>query len=485
VKEAKFGKDFPPKTLAIVGVSRTEHMSHPGYTGSKLFRILREAGFQGSVYPVNPRMEMIDGVKVYPSVTAIPEHLDLVTIGVPSRAVPQVLEECIAAGVSNVQILTSGFGETGEDEGKKLEDTIKEIAQKGCLRVIGPNCMGFHIPSIKMKMFEEVELVQGPVAFVSQSGGHARIFLLQGPLSGVGFSKVISYGNALLMDAVDFLEYLADDPETKIICMYLEGIKKGGGELMKLVRKINPTKPLVIWKGGLTDSGARAASSHTGSLAGDRQVWDAFFKQTGAIKVDSIDEMADVTMALLRLKPSRGRRVAVIGAGGGDSVATGDICTEEGLEMPQISPQTKAKLLEFVSLINQGVSNPLDIPSVFSSLSALQHAFEVLAADPLIDIIILHVSAEFFPGLWGTRMAEFTECILDVTRKNQGAKPIVLAVTNESKLAAPEKYVQELVQRGILAYTSLNNACRALNRLAGYYEFQSEYSMLSEALGQA
>ncbi len=470
-RDRGFGQGFPPRTMAIVGVSRSEHMRHPGYTGSRLFRILRESEFQGRLYPVNPKADTIDGVKAYPSVTSIPEPLDLVTIGVPAAAVPQVLEDCVAAGALNVQILTSGFGETGEAEGKRLESRVREIALGGGLRVIGPNCMGFHIPSIRMKMFEEVKLVQGPVAFVSQSGGHARIYLLQGPYLGIGFSKVISYGNALMMDATDFLEYLATDPETQIICMYLEGIRDGG-KFARLVRRLNPTKPAVIWKGGLTYSGARAASSHTGSLAGDRQIWDAFFKQTGAIKVDSIDEMAEVTLALLRLKPSPGKRVAVLGAGGGDSVATGDICAEEGLEMPAISPQTRAGLLEFVSLVNQGVMNPLDVPSVFTDLSALQRTFELLAADPLIDIIVLHVSAEFFPRILGHRIAELGECISNVTQK--GGKPIVLAVTDEGKTDAPEKYVGELVAAGMTAYTSLRRACRALRRFASYHEFLAE-----------
>lgn len=472
-RDGGFGRGFPPRTIAIVGVSRSEHMRHPGYTGSRLFRILRESEFQGRIYPVNPKASMIDGIEVYPSVTSIPEPLDLVTISVPAAAVPQVLEDCIAVGALNVQILTSGFGETGEAEGKRLEKRIREIALRGGLRVIGPNCMGFQIPSIRMQMFEEVELVQGPVAFVSQSGGHARIYLLQGPQLGIGFSKVISYGNALMMDATDFLEYLATDPETQIICMYLEGIKDGG-KFAKLVRQLNPTKPVVIWKGGLTYSGARAASSHTGSLAGDRQIWDAFFKQTGAIKVDSIDEMAEVTMALLRLKSSTGRRVAVLGAGGGDSVATGDICAEEGLEMPAISPQTRAGLLEFVSLVNQGVMNPLDIPSVFADLSTLQRTFELLAADPLVDIIILHVGAEFLPKIWGHRMAELGECISSVAHKGPGGKPIVLAVTDESKTEAPEKFVRELVGAGTPAYTSLRGACRALSRFASYHEFIAE-----------
>ncbi len=470
-RDSKFGESFPPKVLAIVGVSRSEHMTVPGYTGSRLFRILREAGFQGRIYPVNPKADVIDGVKAYPTVTAIPERPDLVIVGTPSTAVPQVLEDCAAAGVPVVQILTSGFGETGEAEGKRLEAAILEIARRTGLRIIGPNCMGFQIPAIRMKMFEEVELAHGPVAFVSQSGGHARVFLMQGPHLGIGFSKVISYGNALVMDAVDFLDYLAADDETGIICMYLEGVRKAGGELMQLVRQTNAEKPVVIWKGGLTYSGARAASSHTGSLAGDRQVWDAFFKQTGAIRVGSIDEMSEVSMALLHMRPTAGRRVAVLGAGGGDSVATGDICAEEGLEMPPISAHTKAALLEFVSLVNQGVANPLDVPSVFVDLSHLGRTLELLAADPLIDTIILHVGTEFFSGLWGRRMPEFTGCILGVTRHNPERNPVVLAVTDETEAEPPDKYVRELVRAGIPAYTSLRGACRALSRTAGYYEF--------------
>ncbi|UCG84226.1 MAG: CoA-binding protein [Dehalococcoidia bacterium] len=475
-RDGGFGQGFPPRTIAIVGVSRNEHMNVPGYTGARLFRILRESGFKGRIYPVNPKADTIDGIRVYPNVTSIPEPLDLVTIGVPAAVVPHVLEDCAAIGALNVQVLTSGFGETGETEGKTLESSIREIAQREGLRIIGPNCMGFQIPSINMKMFEEVELVPGPVAFVSQSGGHARIYLLQGPRLGIGFSKVISYGNALILDAPDFLEYLATDPETRIICMYLEGIKDGR-RLAQLVRQINPSKPVVIWKGGLTSSGARAASSHTGSLAGELRIWDAFFKQTGAIAVDSIDEMAEVTMALIRLKSSAGKRVAVIGAGGGDSVATGDIVANEGLHMPAISPQTRKRLLDYLSLVNQGVSNPLDIPMVFGDISTLRRTLELLAADPLIDMTILHVNAEFFPQVWGHRMAEFTGCILDVSENNAALKPIVLAVTDEGKVASPDKYVKELIDAGIPAYNSLNRACRAIRRFADYHQFVADVGL--------
>ncbi len=466
-----FGEAFPPKAIAIVGVSRNEHMNHPGYTGALLLRTFREAGFQGRVYPINPKAETIQGVKVYPSVGAVPEPVDMAIVTVPAAAVPHVLEDCAAAGVLNVQICTSGFGETGEAEGKRLETSIREIALREGLRVIGPNCMGFQIPSVRMKMFQDVPLVQGPVAFVSQSGGHARMYLLQGPEYGIGFSKVISYGNAILMDATDFLEYLADDSETEIICMYLEGIKDGG-RFAKLVSQVNMTKPVIIWKGGLTSAGARAAASHTGSLAGDRQIWDAFFTQTGAIRVGSLAEMIEITATIIHLKPTPQVRAAVLAAGGGSSVATGDVCAEECLDVPALSPQTITGLREFISLVNQSVGNPLDVPGVVSDVSSVRRMFELLAADPLIDIILLHLSAEFFVG--PTHSVITDEQVLRFIRENPWGTQIAVAVSGEGHVRDTEKYARELREAGIMAYSSLRSACRALHRFAGYHQFVAE-----------
>lgn len=476
----RFGEGFPPKSIAIVGVSRSEGSSHPGYTGLKLLRMLRASGFQGRIYPVNPKASVIEGLKVYPSVTVIPERLDLVTITVPAAAVPQVMEDCVAAGALNVQICTSGFGETGLAEAQEAERRVREIALSGGLRVIGPNCMGFHVPSVGMQMHERVPMVEGPVAFVSQSGGHARIYLLRGPELGIGFSKVISYGNALLMDATDFVEYLATDPETQIICMYVEGVKDGG-RLTKLVKQVNLTKPVVVWKGGLTTSGARAAISHTASLAGDRQIWSAFFKQTGAIQVGSIEEMAEVTMALLRLQPTTGRRAALVAAGGGSSVATGDICAGGGLEVPPLSEQTRVGLLEFISLVNQGVANPLDVPSVVMDVSALHRTYELLAADPVIDFIILHLGAEFFAGPMAAIMTEFQKRISDAARQGARTKPVVVALSDEGLVRDTETYARQLREAGITAYNSLGRASRALSRFAGYYEFLAESGALHQA----
>ncbi|HUV53145.1 MAG TPA: hypothetical protein VMW64_08765, partial [Dehalococcoidia bacterium] len=280
----------------------------------------------------------------------------------------------------------------------------------------------------------------------------------------------ISYGNALMMDATDFLEYLATDPETSIICMYLEGIKDGR-RFMELVRRINPKKPLVIWKGGLTESGARAAASHTGSLGGARQVWDAFFKQTGAIQVGSIEEMGEVAMTLLLLKPSPGKRVAVFAAGGGSSVATGDICAEEGLEVPAFSEQTRKGLLEFITLVNQGVANPIDVPSVVMDFPKLRRTHEVLAADPMIDIIILHLGAEFFLGPMLGVIEELQKHIDSSPSLKSHAKPVVVALSEEGQVKDTDSYAQQLRKLGIPAYNSLRRACRAINLVANYHEF--------------
>jgi acyl-CoA synthetase (NDP forming) len=328
--------------------------------------------------------------------------------------------------------------------------------------------MGFQVPSARMKMFDDVQLVEGPVAFVSQSGGHARLFLLHGPEYGIGFSKVISFGNALLTDATDFLEYLADDAETRIICIYLEGIKDGG-RFTKMVREVNQTKPVIIWKGGLTTSGARAASSHTGSLGGDRQMWEAFFKQTGAVQVNSLAEMIALASTMIHLRPTPSVRSAVLVAGGGTSVATGDVCAEEGLELPRLSQPTKEGIREFISLVNQGVSNPLDIPAILVNASTLGRLFDLLADDPLVDVILLHLGAEFFMG--STLGVFSNEQVLSFARDRDRGPQVVVAVSNEGHLRDSEKPARELREAGIMAYSSLPSACQALRRFAEYHRF--------------
>ena len=466
-----FGEAFPPESVGIVGVSQKEQTRAPGYSGLKLFRNLRTSGYRGRLYPINPRAAEIDGIKTYPDVLSVPEPLDLVVITVPAASVPRVLEDCITAKARNVQICTSGFGETGTEEGKKLDSTIREIILRGNLRVLGPNCMGFHIPSVKYRMFEELELVFGPVAFITQSGGHARTFLLHGPEVGIGFSKVISYGNALTMDAVDFLDYLIADPETGIICMYLEGIKDGK-RLVELVKRVNAEKPVLVWKAGLTDPGARASASHTGSLKGDREIWNAFFRQTGAVRVGSLNEMLDATMSFLHLKPALGVKAAVLGIGGGATVANGDTCGQEGIETPPLSEETIRGMSEYILLVNQGMANPMDIPGVVANPAVLSRVLELVTSDPQTDLVIVCVTAEFLSGAWGDAMPGFKRSLKGFLEAHPGGKPTVVAIEDEGYLCDSERSARELREAGIPVFLSLARACRALRRFAGYHRYK-------------
>jgi acyl-CoA synthetase (NDP forming) len=467
-----FGEGFPPQSIAIVGVSRNEETRVPGYSGLRFFRSLRSSGYSGRLYPINPKTPEIDGAETYPDVMSVPERLDLVVIAVPAAVVPKVLEDCITAKARNVQICTSGFGENGTEEGKLLDNTISEIIRRGNLRVLGPNCMGFHVPSAKIRMFEELELAPGPVAFISQSGGHARTFLLHGPESGIGFSKVFSYGNALAMDATDFLGYLADDPETGIICMYLESIKDGR-RLVDLVNRVNPDKPVVVWKAGLTEPGARASASHTGSLKGDKQIWNAFYKQTGAVRVHSLDEMLDTTMSFVHLAPISVTRAAVLGIGGGATVANGDTCAREGIETPTLSEATIKAMSEYVLLVNQGMANPMDIPAAVADPDALSRTLELVGSDPEINLVIVCVAAEFLAGGWGDPMPGFKNRLSEFIQGHPGGKPIVVAIEDEGYFCDAERSARELREAGITVFPSLARACRALRRFSGYHNFKT------------
>ncbi len=338
---------FHPNVVAVVGVGSDARRDSPAILGGAAFiRAYEQLGFPGNIYVVNPGATNILGYQAFPSVSSLPVRPDLVIIAVPARLVPGILKDCITANVKNIHILTAGFEETGEEEAKELGGRVREVALRGNLQVIGPNCMGLYVPKAGIGFFERLPKKSGPVSFVSQSGGHCNWYTHNAPNYGIYFSKVISFGNAYVLDGTDFLEYLAGDPETEIICMYLEGVKDGG-KLLRQVQEINRVKPVIIWKAGLTTSGSRAVASHTASLAGEQAIWKGFFAQTGAVPVSSLEEMAETTMSFLHVDPPKGKGVAVIGAGGGTSVAAADVCNTEGLDVPRLSQGTQNELRKF------------------------------------------------------------------------------------------------------------------------------------------
>jgi acyl-CoA synthetase (NDP forming) len=314
------------------------------------------------------------------------------------------------------------------------------------------------------------DLNSGPVALISQSGGLALNLLFLGPEFGINFSKVISYGNAMTIDADSFMEYLAKDPETQIVCMYLEGVKNSR-RLLEQVRETCVSKPVIILKSGLSESGARAASSHTGSMAGDKKMWDAFFRQTGAVQVQTIEEMAETALCFLKLKKPLTRvQSAVLGIGGGTTVNNGDTCTREGIDVPKLSDQSIDELSKFIDLTNQGISNPMDIPGVIFNFDALTKTLDVLNKDPKIDCVILTLLARMFSGPMEPMLPHFTTFLNKYAQEHPDSKPIVVSFSEEVYLSWLEKCVGEFRKAGILAFPSLAGACGALKRFAGYHK---------------
>jgi len=469
---------FNPKSVAIVGAS-----SNPlAWGGTSFLKRLQKLGFDGRLYPVNPKDTEIQGLKAYPDVRSLPEIPDLVIVAVPVSAVPQVLEDCVTTGVKNVHIFTSGFAETGLEEGRILDAEITEIIQRGGLRVVGPNCMGIYVPGSKLAYWGAEPVGSGPVALLSQSGGHAEMLTEYAQDLGVYFSKVVSFGNARGLQVVDFLEYLAQDPKTSVIAMYLEGLRDGN-RLIQLIRSINRTKPVIVWKGGLTESGSRAVASHTGSLAGEERVWDAFFAQTGAVRAGSLEEIIDMVMAFLHLKPPSGKRTLLVGGGGGNSVAMADICNREGLEVPHLAEETRKELNTFINLAGNSARNPVDAWMLQENMDLFRRALELAIADPVIDLVILDKyvwdNDDDMPRESSQDAERMTEFLIDFARNNKFGKPVVLSLNGRANApqsaASVAKLWRQFARAGVPTYVSQQSASRALSRFVEYHRYQQRH----------
>ena len=464
-----FDKIFFPESIAIVGISRT----YSGLGGQFFLKNLQRAGYAGRIYLINPTTREINGLPVYPDITALPEAADLAIVCVPARFVPPVLEECARKGIRNVHILTSGFKELGTPEGIQLEKEIKREAIKGQLNIIGPNCMGPYAPASRLMLWGQIPAAPGSLAFLSQSGTLTQRMTEHAHFKGMGLSKAVSFGNAAVLDSTDYLEYLADDEETQVIGFYLESICDGR-RFLDLARRVNRTKPLVIWKGGETPSGAGAVASHTGTLSGEDQIWESGLKQAGLTRARSLEEVAGTAMAFLNLPPAKGRRSFILGGGGGNSVYYADICIRMGLQVPPLTGETREKLTALVPAVGSFARNPVDAWRSFHDPEFMGQILEAAFADPGLDMII--VDRLILRPTYGTPPVEkdITPAAIEYLQKNRSRKPLVLVVdgSGEDPFLATEaaRMRQRFCQAGIPAYPSLPLAARALAHLAAYYE---------------
>lgn len=450
---------FYPRSVALVGISSTG--VNVGYM---FLQSLLAAGFP-RVYPVNPKGGEMLGLKVYPSIDDIPGELDLAILTVPRKAVPQITRECARKGTKGIVLYTAGFAEMGP-EGRALEEEIVRIAREGGTRVIGPNCVGTYNPSAKLIQQTILPKESGSVGVISHSGFLFYYLLMSVADTGLRPSKGVSCGSDCDLTCVDFLDYLGQDPETKIIVAYLEGIKDGN-RLLQVARETSLSKPIIVLKGGNTDAGRRASASHTGTLAVPTAIWRALCSQTGIISVDSFEQMMDALLALHFLPRPEGRRVGIITTPGGLAVTSTDVCSQLGLEIPQLTAETRKQLANVVGSMGTSVNNPVDLGLVGALAPDyyIKEAIRIVAKDPNIDMLLAAFTGP--PGDDDARDRKVADILLSEIAK--GGKPTVIC--GATPQGWPRGELRFLTQSNVPVYPEPRRAAYALAKLTEYSEF--------------
>ncbi len=462
------------RSVAVVGATRVGEWGGGGFVGG-----LTQYGYQGQVYPINPKYDEIRGLKAYPSLRAVPGNIDYVISSIPAKDVPAMLAEAAEKKVKAIHLFTARLGETGRAEAIALQNQILQMAHSGGFRLLGPNCMGVYYPAGGMSFHTDFPKESGETGLISQSGMLAREIVLASPLKGTYFSKVFSYGNAIDLNECDFLEYLADDPQTKVIMMYIEGVKDGR-KFVKTLKRAVETKPVIILKGGQGQSGARATSSHTGSLAGASRVWQGMMAQTGAVAAESMDELVDLAAAFRLLPPVRGRRVGVTGGAGGSSVLAADQCEKAGLEVVPLSAAFREELQKRNVSVWDWLGNPADLSiREDDSLSAAM-VLEIMARDTDFDVLIVITGMPGAPPGPPGQAPPPTEVMLQRQYAMDQArqKPFVAVVADKSlRLSDMESREWRmlcdtrtaLIKLGVPFFPTIGRAASALRKAADYY----------------
>jgi len=459
---------FSPRGIAVVGASPS-NLSF----AELVVHSLKEAKFP-AVFPVNPKYKEVLGLPCYPNLTDIPGPVDHVIVSIPAEAVLNLLDDCAAKRVRSVHFFTAGFGETGDAAKGALEDAMLAKATAGGFRIIGPNCVGLYVPKSRLVNDLNSPLEPGPIAFISQSGGHAQNLPDYSRARGLRFSKIISYGNALDVNESELLDYFSRDPETDIIAAYIEGVKDGP-RFLKALAETAARKPVVIYKGGRTEAGRRATYGHTASMTSSVAIFDALCRQSKAIRVDDLEEMIDVLTALRFVHPlPRDTGAALMGAGGGPSVLAGDEMENEGLRMPCLSPAVQAELKKRLPVAGSIFINPLDTPNLVLP-EAISKAMQVMGRVPEIHLLIYHLG--FHPlSRWGwgrLALENFVNPAIGVMREAQrkSGKPVLLALRPPQDLQGMAEFLaaqEAFVKAGFPVFYSMRRLARAMVRVISW-----------------
>lgn len=456
-------KMLRPRSIALIGASR-----EPKKLGHITLKNLIEGGFKGRIFPINPEAGEVLGLQVYQSVTKVPEAIDLAVLAVPAVLVPKVIEECGQKGIKAAIIISAGFREVGP-QGEACEQETVKAAAKGGTRILGPNCLGVinaseNLDATISRVIDPKKLKSGNIAFVSQSGAFGASLYSWAQGKGIGFDKLISFGNMCDIDESDMFEYLATDEKTKVIVMYMEGVKDGR-KFLKTAKKVSVVKPIVIMKIGRSSRGSKAAKSHTGALTGSNAIYEAAFKQSGVIKAANTTEMFDFAKAFATQPLPKGKKMVIVTNAGGPGVAATDACEEEGLELAEIDESTKKSIRTLIPSFASAL-NPIDTtPQVSPRVNG--EIFKILLSRDTIDgAISIMVGSK--PREYAEEVVNAHMCVAEKYHK-----PVMFSWTAEK---SAEDLIIKLEENGVPVYETPERAVRSMGALNRYAEFLKKHA---------
>jgi acyl-CoA synthetase (NDP forming) len=459
---------FEAKAVAVIGDKRVG-----GYLWLRAMK-----RFTGKLYSIQIDPNEIPGIEEMgianlKSLAEVPERIDYAVSAVPRQVAPRILKDCIDNQVRGIGFFTSGFSETAEEIGIKLEGDLKALATGSDIALVGPNCMGLYNPSIGLSNFPDLTAdIGGDVCFISQSGTHSINFCSQAPARGIRINKAASIGNALMIEAADYIDVMTADPATRVIGMYVEGARDGR-RFFESLKRAASAHPLVVWKGGMTEAGARATFSHTGSLATPAAVWTAMVRQSGAVSVAGLDAMLDAVEMLARGKPVNGRGMGLVAMTGGQSVVITDTFATAGLQIPALSPSSYDELKSFFNIIGGSYRNPLDAGGTIGAgvhTGNLERILQILDRDAEVDAIVLEVGTGLRAQRWATHEDELTRLLDRLAEFSRASsKPFVLILHPAHVETIVVRAKQLARERGLVVFDSFERSAAAIRVAYDYW----------------
>jgi acyl-CoA synthetase (NDP forming) len=446
---------FNPGAVAVIGAS-----DNPGKLGSHVMRSLTEGGYPGRIYPVNPGKNEIMGIKTYPSLLQIPESVDLSIIVLPAEQVPRTVVECGEKGVKGIVLITAGFREIEDQRGEALQSEVAKLANQFGIKIIGPNTFGIvnlHLPINASFTPEFSKTEKGRIGLVSQSGGMSHLMAFVSMRSNIGFSKIIGVGNRCNVDFGEMVEYLIEDPETKVIAMYMEGMDHPR-RLMELAERARGEKPILSYKVGRSSTGDKASQFHTGSLAGKHEIYEGAFRQAGILTVRSSEELLDTAKALALSLLPEGSNVAVLSGQAGPGMAACDVCEMEGLSLPPFSDETQKRIESLLPPLAIR-TNPVDMGPAWYDSGATKGIVQAVLEDKHINALILCI-------MFASANRASVGILSDLLLQNRRNKPVICCISSPEGIWDEE--IKRLEESGIPNYPTPERAAKVLVNLVRF-----------------